>query len=161
MLVYNTGVCHRGDGQELESDNENSNDLPYRHHKRACLCLVCRAQLVGEPLPDQWMTCAFMSRLPHVRQLLRASSWRDAMNIEQLLTRVRAIMTDDGGCEVSAATSVGQPHSDAEVPYSIRRSGTVICYKCSGLNHMARNCTAGGLRQSMEIWLRTTVFLMQ
>ena len=108
--------------------------------------------LVGEPLPDRWMTCAFMSGLPqHVRQLLRASSWMDTMNVEQLLTRARAIMTDDGGCEVSAAASVGQPHSDAEIPSSIQCSGTVICYKCSGPNHMARNCMARGVRQSTEI----------
>ena len=37
------GECCRHDGQELESDNVDSNDLLYHHHKRACLCLVCRA----------------------------------------------------------------------------------------------------------------------
>ena len=68
------------------------------------------------------------------------------MNFEQLLSWARAIITEDGGCKVSAATPVGRPHSDAEVPSSIRRSGTVIYYKCSGPNHMTRNCTAGGVR---------------
>ena len=103
-------------------------------------------RLVGEPLPDRWMTCAFVSGLSqHDRQLLRASSRMDTMNVEQLLTRARAIMTDDGGCEVSAAASVEQPHSNAEVPSSIRCRGTVICYKCSGPNHVARNCTARGV----------------
>ena len=114
---------------------------------------------LGEPLPDWWMTCAFMSWMPqHVRQLLRASSQMDTMNVEQLLTRARAIMIDDGGCEVSAATSVGQPHLDTEVPSSIRYSGTVICYKCSGPNLMARNCTSRGVRKSTEIWPWTKVF---
>ena len=66
------------------------------------------ARLVGKPLPDQWMTCAFMSELPrYVRQFLRDSSWMNAMNLEQFLTRTRAIMTDDGRCEVSATVSVG------------------------------------------------------
>ena len=36
--------CRRRDGQEFESDN----DLPYHHHKRACLCLVCEALMQGE-----------------------------------------------------------------------------------------------------------------
>ena len=35
----------------------------------------------------------------------------DAMNIEQLLTRVKTIMIDDGGCEVPATVSVGQLHT--------------------------------------------------
>ena len=37
------GYCCRRDGQKLESDNEYSNDLPYRRHKRVRLCLVCGA----------------------------------------------------------------------------------------------------------------------
>ena len=105
-------------------------------------------RLVGEPLPDRRMTCAFVSGLPqHVTQLLRASSRMETINVEQLLTRVRTIITDDGGCKVSGAAFVEQPHSNAEVPSSIRRSGTVICYKCSGPNHVARNCSVGGVRR--------------
>ena len=37
------GRCRR-DGQEFDSDN----DLPYRRHKRACLCLVCGTLMHGE-----------------------------------------------------------------------------------------------------------------
>ena len=36
--------CRRCEGQEFESDN----DLPYRHHKRACHCLMCVALMQGE-----------------------------------------------------------------------------------------------------------------
>ena len=118
-------------------------------------------RLAWELLPDRWIVCAFVSGLLHVRQLLRASSQMDAMNLEQFLTRAKAIMINDGGCEMSATASVGWPHSDAEVPSSIQHSGTVICYKCSGPNHMARNCMVGGVRWSTEIQLWTTVFLMQ
>ena len=38
------GECRRCDGQEFESDN----NLPYPRHKRACLCLVCKALMQGE-----------------------------------------------------------------------------------------------------------------
>ena len=66
------------------------------------------ARLIGELLPDQWMTCAFMLGLPqHVRQRLRASSQMDAMNLDL------GEGYHDGGCEVSVATSVEQLHSNA------------------------------------------------
>ena len=57
-------------------------------------------RLVGELLPDRWMTCTFVSGLPqHIRQFLRASTRMDAINVKHLLTRVRAIMAHDGGFE--------------------------------------------------------------
>ena len=60
--------------------------------------LHCLTQLVGEPLPECWMTCAFVSGLPqHVRQLLQASSRMETMTLEQLLTWARAVMTDNQG----------------------------------------------------------------
>ena len=40
--------CRRHDGQELESNNKNNDDLPYCHHKRACLSLVCGVLMQGE-----------------------------------------------------------------------------------------------------------------
>lgn len=68
-------------------------------------------------MPDRWMACAFVSGLPHhVRQLLKASSRMDEMNLEQILTRARAIMTDDEGCQVLAAASIELPHSEAGAP---------------------------------------------
>ena len=55
-------------------------------------------RLVGEPLPECWMTCAFASGLPqHIRQLLRASSRMETMTLEELLARARAFMTDNQG----------------------------------------------------------------
>ena len=61
---------HRCDGQEFESDN----DLPYRHHKRACLCLVCEALMQGENkyAPALWYLCVLTTcdqhALPTIKQ---------------------------------------------------------------------------------------------
>ena len=55
-------------------------------------------RLVGEPLPVRWMTCAFVAGLPqHVRPLLQVSSRMETMTLGQLLTRARAVMTDNQG----------------------------------------------------------------
>ena len=41
------------------------------------------AQLVGGPLPEHWLMCAFVSGLPqHVKHLLRASSKMETMSAE-------------------------------------------------------------------------------
>ena len=52
-------------------------------------------------------------------------------------------MTDDEGCQVSAATSVGQLHLDMEVPSAKPCSGTVNCCKCSVPSHIMRNLMKG------------------
>ena len=45
------------------------------------------ARLVGGPLPEHWLMCAFVSGLPqHIKHLLCASSGMETMSAEQLLT---------------------------------------------------------------------------
>ena len=65
------------------------------------------AWLVAGPLPESWLTCTFVSGLPqHVKNLLCASSRMEMMSVEQLLTRARAVMTDnEGPAELAAASS--------------------------------------------------------
>jgi len=91
-------------------------------------------QLVGE----RRMICAFVSGLPQdVRRLLRASSRMDGMTLGELVDRVRAIMADtEQPEEVVAATK------PAPVPAEARRN-EVVCYKCSGPNHLSRDCLQG------------------
>lgn len=53
------------------------------------------ALFVGDALPEKWMTCAFVARLPsYVRQHLQASSRMDDITLGQILTRAQAIMLD-------------------------------------------------------------------
>ena len=42
-------------------------------------------------------------------------------------------MTDDKGCRKSVSASTGQAYSDSN-------SKTFNCYKCSGPNHMGKDC---------------------
>ena len=97
------------------------------------------AQLVGGPLPERWLICAFVSGLPqHVKHLLRASSRMETMSAEQLLTRVRAVMTDNKGpAELAAAASASRTPSESKMRSDNRK---FACYRCGGPNHMARDC---------------------
>ena len=64
------------------------------------------ARLVGGPLPKRWLTCVLISGLPqHVKHLLRTSSRMEMMSVDQLLTQVRAVMTDNEGPAELVTTS--------------------------------------------------------
>ena len=95
------------------------------------------ARLVGGLLPECWLTCAFVSGLPqHVRHLLCASSRMETI-AEQLLTRTRAIMTDNEGPAKLAAASARRTPSEPKVHNDSRK---FACYRCGGPNHMAKDC---------------------
>ena len=53
------------------------------------------ALLVEELLPERWMACAFVSRLPQVRELLQALARMDAMTLDQILIWAQVVMIDD------------------------------------------------------------------
>ena len=65
------------------------------------------AWLVGELLPERWLMTTFVSGLlQHVKHLLCASSRMETICAEQLLTRARAVMTDnEGPAELAAASA--------------------------------------------------------
>ena len=81
------------------------------------------------------MVCTFILRLPqHIRWLLWASSWMNTMIVEQLMAREETIMTDTE--EPEEITAVVQP---AHAPTRSQKH-KIICYKCSRLDHLFRNC---------------------
>ena len=74
------------------------------------------AWLVGGPLPERWLTHAFVSGLlQHIRHLLCASSRMEMMSAEQLLTRTRAVMTDNEDPTELAAASTRWTPSESKV----------------------------------------------
>ena len=92
------------------------------------------AWLVGGPLPERWLTCAFVSGLPqHVNHLL----WMETLSAEQLLTRARAVMTDNEGPAELAATSTRRTPSESKACSDDKK---FTCYRCAGPNHMAKDC---------------------
>ena len=96
------------------------------------------ARLVGGPLPERWLTGAFISELPqHVKHLLRTSSRIETMSAEQILTRARAVMTDNEGPAELAAAFTRQTPSESKARSDDKK---FACYRCGGPNHMAKDC---------------------
>ena len=103
------------------------------------------ARSVGGDPPKEWIMCAFVSGLPkYVQELLQASARMDSLSLDEIVSRARAIMSDDGGYKTRSA-AVAQK-SQAEITQAAKSSSSVVCYKCSGINHLARDCLQG--RQS-------------
>ena len=68
------------------------------------------ARLVGKPLPERWITCAFVSGLPQrVRQPLLTLSMLETITIEQLLTLAWAVMTDNKGRGIHHCSRASEP----------------------------------------------------
>ena len=99
------------------------------------------ALLAGEQLLKQWMACMFMSGLlQHVKWFLWTSSRMNTMSLEQLLTQSQAIVIKDKEPEESIATSAQQACIDTEVLPTNMCRGDIIRVRCSGLNHMVKDC---------------------
>ena len=89
-------------------------------------------------LSDNMLSCAFVAGLPDtVKQLLRAGSRMDELPLAHILTRARAVLTD----EVGAATAVSAMTVGAGA--SVKRAeatSVLLCFQCNQPNHLARDC---------------------
>ena len=87
-------------------------------------------------LSDKMLACAFVAGLPDsVRQLLRAGSRMDELPHAHILTRARAVLTDEVG--VAAAVSTMTVGAGASVK---RANATLLFFECNQPNHLARGC---------------------
>lgn len=81
--------------------------------------------------------CAFVAELPtYLKQLLCVSSRMEAMTLDQIVARARAIMKDD----ISAAEPVA---AAAQLPYKVieqRMRRKITCFRCDGQNQLLSGC---------------------
>ena len=90
-------------------------------------------------MSDKGLACAFVAGLPEsVRQLLRAGSRMETLDLGQILTRARAVIQDDGPLSVREVC-LGAKGLGAKVSSAAPGQR---CYVCNGLNHLARDCLA-------------------
>lgn len=109
---------------------------------------------------DKALACAFVAGLPEsVRQVLRAGSRMESMELGHLLVRARSVMADDGSTVAAVVQRTdGRPPkrkapsckdkdiifergSDSDfIRQETRRDKKALCYKCHGPNHFARHC---------------------
>ena len=89
-------------------------------------------------LSDRMLSCAFVAGLPGtVKQLLRAGSRMDELPLAHILTRARAVLTDEVG--VAAAVSAMTVGAGASVKRADATS-VLLCFQCNQPNHLARDC---------------------
>lgn len=87
------------------------------------------------------MICAFVAGLPDAtKNVLRAGSRLEAMDLDQVLERTRAVLVVDP--TQSAAVALPQPTNAKSqiMRYPKSSATTVTCHKCGKPNHFARNC---------------------
>lgn len=86
-------------------------------------------------MSDKGLASAFMAGLPeNVRQLLRAGSRMESLDLSQILTRARAVIKDDCSSGSLDACLGAVSESGAALQQSQH------CYESNGLNHFARDC---------------------
>ena len=86
-------------------------------------------------LSDIMLACALVAGLPDtVKQLLRAGSRMDELPLAHILTRARAILTDEVG--IAAAVSAMTVGAGASVKRADATSG-LLCFQCNQPNHLA------------------------
>ena len=91
-------------------------------------------------ISDKALACAFVAGLPGgVRQLLRAGSRMESLDLDQILARTRAVIRDDSpfGSSVACLGATTYPSATSRVTETSQR-----CYVCNGPNHFARDCLA-------------------
>ena len=88
-------------------------------------------------MSDKALACAFVAGLPEgVRQLLRAGSRLETLDLDQILARARAVLKDEGTVGSSPEACFGATAKPSEGT----RAAALRCYMCGGPNHLARDC---------------------
>lgn len=93
-------------------------------------------------LTDKALACAFVAGLPEeIRQLLRAGSRMEALDLDQILTRARAVIKDDS-VMAPTETSLGAAACTSPGTEQCAAATRQRCFVCGGPNHVARDCLA-------------------
>ena len=96
-----------------------------------------RLATLFDGMNDKALACAFVSG--EVRQLLRTGSRMEALDLDQILTRARAVIKDNT-VFVTSEASLG-----ATVRHGVVQCAAVThrrCFVCDGQNHLVRDCLA-------------------
>ena len=89
---------------------------------------------------DKALVCAFVAGLPDsIRHTLRASTRMEALTLDQVLARARAILADEP-LIVAAARAPTLPMTERRTQSNASHRSDRVCFECHQPNHLARDC---------------------
>ena len=92
-------------------------------------------------LPERALAYKFLVGLPTgAKQLLRASSSIASLSLNDLVDRARTVMKDNSELRDLVITAAQSTPSDDRLFQGPSPCGRVMCYRCDGQGHVARNC---------------------
>lgn len=92
-------------------------------------------------LPERALAYKFLAGLPTgAKQLLRATSSIASLPLNDLVDRARTVMKDESVVREPVVAVAQAPPSGDEPSKQLSPQGEVVCYRCNGRGHMARNC---------------------
>ena len=94
---------------------------------------------------EKALACAFIAGLPDtVRSAIRAGTRAEALDLASILTRARAVLSDERTSTVAAATRERADGTSRRKPMERRASRPPPrCWVCDQVGHIARRCPNG------------------
>lgn len=95
-------------------------------------------------MPERGLRCAFVAGLPEVvRRTLRAGSRAEGLDLDSVLTRARALLSDERVTASAAAVRRDQsasPSQQPRAPWDRETRRPRRCWTCGRLGHIAAAC---------------------
>lgn len=90
---------------------------------------------------EKALICAFVAGLPDaIRHTLRASTRMEALTVEQVLVRARAILADEPLIAAAARAPMLPPPARRGQPDTPLLKSDRVCFECHQPNHLAKDC---------------------
>ena len=105
------------------------------------LAVLTKLTVLFGGLPERALVYKFLAGFPtRAKQLLWASSNIDSLFLKDLVNRARTVMKDNSELRNPGIAAAQSTLSDDRPSQGPSPCSGVVCYRCDGQGHIARNC---------------------